>query len=177
MIEAIEHEAFDYKVLDEDGNITLYIKETKNANGDVILEEYFTKAGRLIRTEETDYREDGTVSAYRGKNARNELTYETLCNEKGDFISCLLYDETGRKYGKIYAEYYENGVIKAYKTAAIYKNGEEDEANIITLFYEDGRIQKHAGNNYIYKENGKLQRISNSLNNRVFDENGYLVRK
>ena len=175
IIEAIEHEAFDYKVLDEDGNITLYIKETKNANGDVILEEYFTKAGRLIRTEETDYREDGTVSAYRGKNARNELTYETLCNEKGDFISCLLYDETGRKYGKIYAEYHENGVIKAYKTAAIYKNGEEDEANTVTEFYEDGRILKHAGRNYIYKSNGKLQRISATLNNRVFDENGYLL--
>ena len=175
VMEAIEHETFDYKILDEDGNITLYVKETKNENGDVVREEYFTKGGRLIRTEDIDYREDGTISAYRGKNARNELTYETVCNEKGDFISCLLYDETGRKYGKIYAEYYENGVIKTYKTAMVYNNGEEDEPTTITEFYEDGRIQRHNGRNYFYTEAGKLQRISAVLNERVFDENGYLL--
>ena len=45
VIEAIEHEKFDYKVSDEDGNVKLYIKETKNAKGEVTREEYFTKGG------------------------------------------------------------------------------------------------------------------------------------
>ncbi|MBR7161391.1 MAG: hypothetical protein IKD07_03160, partial [Clostridia bacterium] len=174
-MEAIAHEQFDYRVLDEDGNVTLYIKETKNASGDVTLEEYFTKGGRFIRAEEYDYREDGTLHAYRGKNARGELIYETLCNENGDFISCLKYNEEGRPTAKIYAEYHENGRIKTYKIAAVYTDGTEDEAHTVTEFYDDGRIQRHNGKNYNYDENGALKNIFAVLNQRTFDKNGYLL--
>jgi len=175
VIEAIEHETFDYKVLDEDGNITLYIKETKNEKGKVIREEYFTKGGRLIRTEEFDYRSDSTLSAYRGKNARNDVTYEATCNDKGNVTSCTKYDEAGKMSGKIFVDYYENGTIKDYSEVPVYKDGSLSETKAVTTFYEDGRIKTHLGRSYGYTEDGKLMTISHMGDYYSFNRDGYLT--
>lgn len=171
VIEAIEHEKYDYKVLDENGNVTLYVKETKNANGKVTREEFFTKGGRFVRAEERDYRNDGTLSAYRGKNAKNELTYETLCNEKGNFLSSTVYDEAGRVNTKLSAEYYANGVIKAYKITPVRDQGMES----VTDFDDKGRIKQHYGKEYRYDNDGKLKEIYHQGDSYKFDKSGYLL--
>ncbi len=176
VIEAIDHEEYDYKVVDEAGNVNLYIKETKNENGKVTREEYYTRGGRFIRVDEYEFREDGTLRAYRGKNARNEFEYETLCDERGNFLVSTRYDdETGRPLSEVAAEYYENGAIKAYYTTAIYKNDSKGDATALVEFYEDGRISKSFGKEYLYDEDGKLFSIRRQIDYFNFDENGYLV--
>ncbi len=173
--EAIEHETYHYRVLNEDGNVELYIKETKNADGNITLQEYFSRTGRFVRAEEFDYRENGTLSAYRGKNAKNEITYETQCDERGNFLTCLTYEETGRPSVKMTAEYYENGMMKSYKSASVSKTGEVGEFSTVAEFYEDGRIMKHNGRDYIYTKSGKLQKISGYSHEYIFDDAGYLL--
>lgn len=177
VIEAIEHEQFDYKVVNEDGNIELYIKQTKNENGQVTREEYYTASGRFIRVEEIDYREDGTVSARRGKNARDELTYESLCNEKGNFITSTQYDETGRKEAIFSAEYYENGVMRAYKETTVYKDGSQGDTRTVAEFDELGRPTKYCGMNYVYNQNGSFNVGSILFGSEYYNFNaeGYLM--
>ena len=174
VIEAIEHETFDFKVVNEDGNIELYMKQTKNEKGQVTREEYFTRGGRFVRAEEVDYREDGTVSARRGKNARGELTYESECNEKGNFITTKLYDETGRNSEIISAAYYESGMLGAYNTAAVDRDGYIFEAVPTTEFDEFGRLKKYYSLDYHYNEDGSFT-IGHALaDTYYFNSEGYL---
>ena len=175
VMEVIEDETYDCRVLNEDGNVELYIKQTKNANGKVTREEYFSPNGRFLRSEEFDYRDNGTLSAYRGKNAKNELTYETQCDGKGNFLTCLQYEENGRPSMQFSAEYDEKGRIKTYKTTPVSKTGALSETSTVTEFHEDGRIMKHGGRDYIYTKEGKLREISGYQNEYIFDGAGYLL--
>lgn len=177
MIESVQHERFDYKIVNEDGNIELYIKQTKNEKGQIKREEYYTAGGRFIRVEEVDYREDGTVSARRGKNARDELIYESLCNEKGNFVSSTQYDETGRKTAIFSAEYYESGVMRAYKETTVYKDGSMGDAATVAEFDESGRPTKYGNKSYYYNQNGSFYVTSYlfGLEHYNFNAEGYLM--
>ena len=176
VFEAIEHETFDFKVVNEDGNIELYMKQTKNEKGQVTREEYFTRGGRFVRAEEVDYREDGTVSARRGKNARGELTYESECNEKGNFITTKLYDEYSRNVTIISAEYYENGVMSKCTTTTAFGDGTSGDPWPIAEFDETGRITQYGTSvKYYYNEDGSYGANLNSLEWYNFNAEGYLT--
>ena len=180
-LEAIKDGKYDYKTEDSGGNILLYIKETKDGEGRVTKNEYYDAGDRLLKTEEMEYNENGTLSSHKMLNAKNEISFASKYNSDGNLTSFEGYDDFGRLDLKGQAKYYENGIMSEYTLIPV---GEDGGYGIATKmkFHEDGRMNTISHRNsivtrYSYDENGVLKSVDTNYEGEyIFDENGFVTK-
>ena len=157
---------YTHEAKDASGNVTAYMKEETDENGNPVKTEYFTRGGRLTRTETKEYREDGTLKRSEARNSLGETLYYCEYNKNGNFSYAQIYRLGGTE--RVNAQYYENGTLKEF--TIFYSDGSRK-----VKFNEDGTPQKYGQVAYTYGESGKLIKASSPYFEYNLDENGYVT--
>jgi hypothetical protein len=173
-IQALHGMEYDYSVSDAQGNVQLYIKQSTDAQGRAVKEEYYGMRGRYIRSEEWTYHAGGAVKEHKSTDARGRTKLLCEYDENGNFTKCTVYDAAGRARTVHTAEYSGSTLVK--HTVSGYSESGGLTGTTETRFDEKGRITERPGCRYVYTEDGRLtQVIKNVVNTYSFNEKGYVI--